>query len=62
MGEGSACIPGNALAEKPITHPVAHTIRKGCGKANRSIGKGRAPHQQTLLGSLLWLHIQMLLP
>lgn len=57
MGERSACIPENALAEKLITHPVPPTIRKGCGKANRSIGKGRAPHQQTLV-SLLWLHIQ----
>lgn len=54
MGEGSACIPGNAWAEKPITH-----IRKGHGEASRSTGKSRAPHQQTLLGSLLWLHIQM---
>ncbi|KAF4795295.1 hypothetical protein TURU_094806 [Turdus rufiventris] len=34
MGERSACIPENALAEKLITHPVPPTIRKGCGKAN----------------------------
>lgn len=43
MGEGSACIPGNALAEKPITHPVPPPSERDTAKPTGPLERAEHP-------------------